>query len=83
MIRVSDRALMRFLTRAGGCDIEALREVLAESLERAASAARAMGQTRFTIVADGLVYPVVDDVVTTVLADEPDARIMAGRSRGR
>ncbi len=74
MIQVSDHALMRFLERAGGFRPEPLRAAIAGSLARAHHAARRMGQTRFRIVADGLAYVVVDDVVVTILPDEGGGR---------
>lgn len=74
MISVSDHALLRFLERAGGLDPEPLREVIADSLERAARAARAVGKTRYTILADGLCYIVVNDVVVTITVDQGGSR---------
>ncbi len=66
MIQISDHALVRFLERAGGFRPEPLRAAIAASLGRAHHAARRMGATRFKIVADGLAYVVVDDVVVTI-----------------
>ena len=70
MIKVSDHALLRFLTRAGGFDPEPLRASIAASLARAHAAALSVGMARFRIVADGLVYVVVEDVVVTIMRDE-------------
>ena len=70
MIAVSDRALVRFLERAGGVNLEALREQLKVSLGRAAGAAAAVGAADYVVKADGLDYVVVNGVVVTVLKDE-------------
>lgn len=76
MIAVSDHALLRFLERAGGYDPEPLRKILAGSLARAATSAKTVGLKRYSILADGLCYVVVDDTVVTITAD-------AGGGRGR
>jgi hypothetical protein len=65
-LRISDHALVRFLERAGGLDVEAVRLALADSLARAASAAEQLDARRYTIQADGLRYVVADGVVITV-----------------
>lgn len=65
-IRVTDHALLRFLARAGGLDIEALRDHLAESLERAHAAAVEIGAKDYTIAADGLRYFIRDGAVVTI-----------------
>lgn len=67
MLRVSDHALLRFLERGGGFDIEGLRAAVAVSLDRAAIAAARIGAGEYTIKADGLIYQVRDCVVTTVI----------------
>ena len=66
-LRVSDHALVRFLTRAAGAEVEALRARLAASLTRAADAAGRLDAGEYKIVADGLEYVVRNGVVTTVL----------------
>jgi hypothetical protein len=66
MIRVTDHALVRFVERVGGLDVEALRCALAASLARA-SAAASIGQRRYTVLADGVAYVVVDGVLVTVI----------------
>lgn len=75
MIRVTDHALMRFLERAGGLDVEALRAAIAVSLKRAEASALAISARRYTIVADGLRYVVEDGHLVTVL----DAGMKLGR----
>jgi len=64
---VSDHALLRFIQRAGGLDVEGLRRVLSASLARAAATADLLDQQRYTIVADGLKYVVENRTVKTVL----------------
>ena len=53
-VNVSDHALVRFLERAGGLDIEGLRSSLGASLSRAGRAAKAIGAGEFAVKADGL-----------------------------
>jgi len=64
---VSDRALLRFLDRAGDLDIEQLRARLEGSLARAVAAAESIGVTDYAITADGLSFMVRDGVVSTIL----------------
>jgi hypothetical protein len=66
-IVVSDHALLRFIERAGGLDVNAIRTALAMSLERAAALADAAGQRRYRVAADGLTYVVVADGPTTTI----------------
>lgn len=74
IVAVSDHALVRFLERAGGFDVEALRERLTASLSRAAQAAAALGAADFTVKADGLSYLVCGGIVVTVLPGDATAR---------
>lgn len=69
-LHVSDHALVRFLERAGGYKIEPIRTELALSLERASDAARTIREKEYSIRADGLVYVIKNDIVTTVLYDD-------------
>lgn len=66
MIRVSDHALVRFLERVGGFDVEQLRGAIEASLGRAAAAAAELGFPDHLIVADGFVYIVREGVVVTM-----------------
>ncbi|MPZ57594.1 MAG: hypothetical protein GEU91_14060 [Rhizobiales bacterium] len=66
-ITVTDHALIRFMQRAGGVEMEVVRAQLAQALNRARNAADSIGQGSYRIVADGLVYVVKDDNVVTVL----------------
>lgn len=67
---VTDYALVRWLERSGAMDVEAMREMLAASLERAAQAAEVLGQSRYLILADGLVFVIRHGAVVTVLTDD-------------
>jgi len=69
-LRVCDHALLRFIERVGGLDVEGLRRHLAESLDRAAGAAEQLGAREMTIAADGFHYVVMKGVVITVLTPQ-------------
>ena len=66
---ISDHALLRFLQRAGGLDVEAVRTLLSRSLQRAAESAAKLGSGDYTVKADGLVYIVVNGRVVTTFDD--------------
>lgn len=66
-LHITDHALVRFLSRAGGHPIEKLRASLVASLARAADAAASLGLTDYRIVADGLEYVVRDGKVVTII----------------
>lgn len=70
MLHISDHALIRFIERAGGFDVEGLRSAVAASLDRAAAAAAQIGAEDYTIRADGLIYRVRSSVVVTVVNPE-------------
>ncbi len=72
-LRISDHALVRFIDRAAGGEIEAVRGAIADALDRAAESAAAIGATEYTIVADGLRYQVRGGVVTTVAPERQSA----------
>lgn len=65
-IDVSDHALLRILERAGGVDIEALRQAVAQSIARSVAAAELIGVTEYTVVADGFHYIVCNGRLVTV-----------------
>lgn len=69
-LRVSDHALVRFLARAGGFEVEAVRAQLEASLSRAAAAADRLAEADFIIRADGLSYVVSNGVVVTIYGRE-------------
>ena len=70
---VSDHALLRFLERAGGLDVEELRARLTNSLVRAHAAARSLGNSDYLIRSDGLLYVVRGEIVTTVVEQKGPA----------
>lgn len=80
--RVSDHALLRFMERAGGMPVETVRHALAASLERAFTAAEAMGGGEFSIAADGFVFVVRGGQVVTVLDDSVGARKRGAHGQG-
>lgn len=67
IVRVSDHALLRFLDRAGGMDVETLRASIEGSLKRAMGVAAEIGTGDMVINADGLQYIVRNNVVVTVV----------------
>lgn len=67
--RVTDHALLRFLERAGGMDVEGLRDALSTSLARATRAAQQIGGGHYQIIADELIYVMRDNRLITVLPD--------------
>jgi hypothetical protein len=70
MVPVSDHALIRFLERVGGMDVESVRMSIQVGLARAASSARALGDMDYVIKMDGHLYVVRNDIITTVLNPE-------------
>ena len=66
-LRISDHALVRFLDRAGGLDVEGLRVRIERALARAAMVADRVGARDYAIHADGLTYHVRDGTVVTVV----------------
>lgn len=66
---ISDHALLSFLKRAGGLDVEGVRQHLSHSLARAKKAATDLGSGDYTVKADGLVYIVIADRVVTIFPD--------------
>jgi hypothetical protein len=69
-LAVSDHALLRFLERAAGMNIDELRGKLNDSLARAHTAARSLSDCDYLIKADGLIYVVRGDTVTTIVGDK-------------
>lgn len=64
---ITDHALLRFLERGAGLDVEQLRSDLSKAFERAHSAARAMGSSDYLIRIDGLTAVVRGDAIITML----------------
>jgi hypothetical protein len=80
-VRVTDHAVVRFLERVGGVDVEALRQGIARAVDEAAR----MGASAVTI--DGFRYALEQDdqgpVVVTVHERSQDTPIRrSGRRRG-
>lgn len=67
---ITDTALVRWLQRTGAMDMEAMRTLLADSLERAFTAAQTLGSTRFLVLADGLIFIVEQGVIVSVVTDD-------------
>jgi len=72
-VTVSDHALVRFLGRVAGVDVDAMKGVIAGSLDRARRAAGQIGATDYTVRADGMVFVVRDGVLVTI-HDKPKVR---------
>lgn len=68
-LRISDHALVRFLERAGGLDVQGVRAHLQASLARSAGAAERLGLSEYTVTADGLSYRIANGVLVTVVAE--------------
>ena len=66
-LTITDHALVRFLERAGGLNIEVLRLELAGSLSRARAVAEDLGGGDYVIVVDQLRYVVRSDTLVTIL----------------
>ena len=79
---VSDRALLRFLERAGGLAVEQLRATLQSSLERAGTAAAELDASEYLIVVDDLTFVVREGVVTTILPEGCPASRARALARG-
>lgn len=65
-VAISDHALVRFLQRGAGVDIDAMKSAVSASLDRAHRAAGRIGASDYTVRADGLVFVVRDGVLVTV-----------------
>lgn len=82
MLDVSDHALLRFLERAHGLQVEAMRAELAGRLDRAATAAEKLGPEQYHVTLDGLRFVVRLGKVTTILLnDHPEAFRRQGIAR--
>lgn len=65
-VEISDHALVRFLDRVGGLDVEAVRLMMSIGLERAMAAAELLGETNRRVQADGMVYVITNGRCVTV-----------------
>ena len=68
-LQVTDHALLRWLDRTGAMDVEAMRGLLSQSLDRAHVAGATLGVHQFLILADDLIYIVRGGKLITVLKD--------------
>lgn len=81
-LHISDHALLRFLERAGGMDVEGVRGCLIQSLARAHAAATQIGGGEYAVVADDLVYLVRGGTLITVMHDDGLQTRVAAMRRG-
>lgn len=79
---VSDHALVRFLDRGGGFDVETLRARIAASLARAHDAARIVSVSDYLVTVDGMTFVVCGETVTTVLEDAQPGQKARALARG-
>lgn len=63
---ITDHALLRFLERGGGMDVEGLRTALSASLARAHHAACQLGEEEYLVKVGDSTFVVRDGSVTTV-----------------
>lgn len=66
---VTDHAMLRFLERGGGFDIEELRARMEASLARAHAAARSLSVSDYLVRIDGLTFLVRGEAVVTVFPE--------------
>ena len=74
-LTVTDHALVRFLERAGGLDLEALRRDLATSLDRSVRAAEKIGSGDYIVKADGLDYVIRNGCLVSVIPATDGRRV--------
>jgi hypothetical protein len=82
-LAVSDHALVRFLERGAGLQVETLRAELAASLERARAVAADIDAHDFNVIVGGLRFIVMNGVLVTVVevnkvASRPTASLNEG-----
>jgi len=80
---VSDHALVRFMARGADLPVEDLRASLMASLDRAHRAARSITSSDYLIRADGLLFVVRGDTVTSVVEDKNPASAASALANGR
>ncbi len=84
MTRLSDHALLRYLERAQGIDVEGIRAAIEAQLVRSADAAARMGGGAYTVRFNGVAFIVRGSTVTTVMPKIGDgARFHALAARER
>ena len=72
-LMVTDHALIRFLERSEGIDMEAVRASVADALARAHEAASSIGVANYLVLVDELCFIVRGCKVITIL-QQPSAR---------
>lgn len=73
-LHVTDHAVLRFLERVHGLELEKLRAELRAKAERGMTAAQSIGGGHYTLVVDGVKFRCCNDrIVTVVTGDERDA----------
>ena len=80
-LHVTDHAMLRFLERGGGIDVEALRSAIEMSLKRAHHAARAVSDSDYLVRVDGMTFVVRGENVTTVMNEGSPGQRAATLSR--
>ncbi len=75
-VRVSNHALLRFLERAGGLDVDGLRTAIEASLNRSLTAAETLGTGNVIVNADGLQYVIRNGIVVTILDNVARSRVV-------
>lgn len=71
-MRVSDHAVLRYLQRQSGLDVEAVRAEIAALVARGVAAGTSLDAGGFTVLAGGLRFVVKNEViVTTLRCDQP------------
>lgn len=85
MIKVSDHAVVRYLERHQGVDVEAIRETIASSLDcrSARKLVEFSGGAPCKIRVDGMTYCVRQNTVTTCLRESGRRQREGRRHRGR
>jgi hypothetical protein len=75
---VSDRAVIRYLERVEGMDIESIRRKIGHTVDRG------IEQGAIGVVVGGVVYKLVEGVVSTVwIKNQPNKHTHRGRKKGR
>jgi len=81
-VAVSDHALLRWLERIGGLNVEGLRRAMEDSLTTAGDAASKMGGGDYLVVIDKAVIVVRDGTATTVMNFRNKAHLARVLTRG-
>jgi predicted butyrate kinase (DUF1464 family) len=71
-LHVTDHAILRFLERVHGLELEKLRAELRGKAERAMVAAQSIGGGQYTILVDGVKFRCVNDRIVTVVTGDPE-----------